>query len=231
MALQSTYQFLVCNWDLNHNILVGLSKLKRYLVTNLSSWLIWLIILTLLTHLQWRKTLIASGNALRAVCSNVAFFFLIESNQIHLNQIDFSRERPLSAKHIFTLSPFAPFCPKSCTCIWRTARMLAGSKVLEHDSTSSMIHLLPNFNSGRFTPLSLLEPLFLLPPFCPLLPHVPQLFPELIYANICCLAGAKTSRVGSSAVITSSVCVCLCNCVCVCEGGRCLGDPNRHCLI
>lgn len=74
MTLQSTYQFLVCNWDLNHNILIGLSKLMLTLI-NASSWLIWLKILTQITHLQRRMTVITSGNALRVVCSNVAFFF------------------------------------------------------------------------------------------------------------------------------------------------------------
>lgn len=70
-----------------------------------------------------------------------------------------------------------------------------------------MIHLLPELKPLLFYSSELGG--------ASVFPPVPQPSLELIYANLCSLAGAKTSRVGSSTVITSSVGVCVFKCVCV----------------
>lgn len=134
------------------------------------------------------------------------------SNQIHLSQTDFSRVRPLSVKCIFILSPSAPFAQTVAHVFddqqgrWQPA--VFWSMIQPH----LWFIYCQNLNRSCFTPLSLGEPLFSAP-FCPSLPPVLQFSPELIYANLCSLAGAKTSRVGSSIVITSIVCVCTCGVV------------------
>lgn len=133
--------------------------------------------------------------------SKIAFFTkIIESNHIHLNQMYFARVRPLSAKCIFILSPakLSIFDERHVCCQYFGA---------EFNPIYDLIYC-QNLSHHCFNPLSFMELLFSAP-FCPSLPPVLPLSPELINANLCGLAGAKTSRVGSCALITCSVCVCV----------------------
>lgn len=90
-----------------------------------------------------------------AVALKDSFFSkIIESNHIHLNQIYFARVRPLSAKHIFILSPakLSIFDKQHACCQYCGA---------EFNPIYDFIYC-QNLNHHCFNPLSFMKVLFFL---------------------------------------------------------------------